>query len=41
MNLLQRLFYRCDENLEYIKGLRFLETGITSRATVQIDKYAW
>ena len=41
MNLLQRLFYHCGENFEYIEGLRFLETEITSRATVQINKYAW
>lgn len=41
MNLLQRLFHRCGENLEYIEGLRFIETGTTSRVIVQIDKYAW
>ena len=41
MKFLKRLFHRYGENLEYIEGLRFLETGTTSRATVQIDEYAW
>ena len=34
MNLLQRLFHRCGENLEYIEGSRFPETGTTGRGKV-------
>ena len=34
MNLLQRLFHRCGENLEYIEGSRFPEIGTTGRGKV-------
>ena len=34
MNLLQRLFHRCGEHLEYIEGSRFPETGTTDRDKV-------
>ena len=34
MNLLQRLFHRCGENLEYIEGSRFPEAGTTGRGKV-------
>ena len=29
MKILQRIFHRCGENLEYIEGSRFPETGTT------------
>lgn len=34
MKFLQRLFHRCGENLEYIEGSRFPETGTTGRGKV-------
>ena len=38
MNILKRLFHRlfhnCGENLEYIEGSRFPETGVTGRGKV-------
>ena len=34
MGLLLRLFHRCGENLEYIEGSRFPETGTTGRGKV-------
>ena len=34
MNLLQRLFHRCGENLEYIEGTRFPKDGTTGRGKV-------
>lgn len=34
MGLLLRLFHHCGENLEYIEGSRFPETGTTGRNKV-------
>lgn len=34
MNIIQRLFHRCGEHLEYIEGSRFPETGTTGRGKV-------
>ena len=38
MNIFKRLFHRlfhnCGENLEYIEGSRFPETGVTGRGKV-------
>lgn len=34
MNILKRLFHNCGENLEYIEGSRFPETGTTGRGKV-------
>ena len=34
MKILQRIFHRCGENLEYIEGSRFPETGTTGRGKV-------
>ena len=34
MNIFKRLFHNCGENLEYIEGSRFPETGVTGRGKV-------
>lgn len=34
MKILQRIFHRCGENLEYIEGSRFPEKGTTGRGKV-------
>ena len=34
MNIFKRLFHNCGENLEYIEGSRFPETGTTGRGKV-------
>ena len=34
MKILQRIFHRCGENLEYIEGSRFPEAGTTGRGKV-------
>lgn len=34
MNIFRRLFHNCRENLEYIEGSRFPETGTTGRGKV-------
>lgn len=35
MNIFKRLFHNCGENLEYIEGSRFPETGVTGRGKVR------
>ena len=35
MNIFKRLFHNCGENLEYIEGSRFPETGTTGRGKVR------